>query len=343
MTAEPLVSVLIPSYNRAHVIAETLDSVLQQSWPRLEIIVVDDGSKDNTDEAVAPYRDRIVYIKQKNQGLAAARNTGLQRASGELMAWLDSDDLWNRDKIALQVGVLSKTGCVMVASDFSAFDDEGFFERSHVRGYYSVIDKTPGGLSGIFPNEEQLPTRGMAHVGGEIPDSVRVFSGEIFRQLIAGNCLHPPTVMFTREAAARAGWLDAAFRKDSDYEYLLRLSRLGRVAFVDLPLMRYRYSPDQMSSDKYLADIAVSCVLVMDSLRAQDPSLEGSPVFRRRLGTAHLSAAHALADTRRVPSLRHLLESLRWGHASTQTARTVAKLVLPRWMVENYRKRRQAL
>jgi glycosyltransferase involved in cell wall biosynthesis len=344
----PLVSVLIPSYNSAHLIGETLESVFAQSWPRLEVIVVDDGSKDDTQAAVAPWRDRIVFIRQQNQGLAAARNTGMRHARGELLAWLDSDDLWNRDKIALQVAVLQKTGCVLVASDFSAFDEEGIFDPSHLRGYYSILDSTPGGLAGLFDREEMLPTRDLAHVGADIPDAVRVYSGDLYRNLIFGNCLHPPTVMFTREAAAGAGFLDADFRKDCDYEYLLRLSRQGRTAFIDLPLIRYRYSANQMSSDTYLAEIAISCVLVMESLRRRDPLLLASPAFRRRLARAHLTAAHALADTRRGSSVGHLLSSLRWGQGGTGTetatkvARTVAKLMLPRWVLENYRKRRQA-
>jgi len=328
----PLVSVVIPSYNRAHVIAETLKSVLAQTYPRVEIIVVDDGSKDATEQAVAPFRDRITYLRQDNQGLAAARNTGLARSSGEYVAWLDSDDLWNPDKLAIQVAILEqRADHALVASDFSAFDQDGFFEYSHARGYYSVIDRTPGGLAGIFEEQTLLTLPGLT-------DPVRVYHGDIYLQLVGGNCLHPPTVVFRRDAATRAGVLDAAFRRDADYEYLIRLSRQGRIAFVDRPLMRYRYSPDQMSSDKYLADIALSRTLVLEALCGRDPSLLGSRAFRRRLGLAHLALAHALSDGRRGPALNHLLLSLRWAYADAQTARTVAKLCLPRWVVERVRK-----
>jgi glycosyltransferase involved in cell wall biosynthesis len=340
----PLVSVVVPSYNRASLIGETLDSVLAQTHPNLEIIVVDDGSTDDTEAAVAPYRSRITYIKQKNQGLAAARNTGLQHSTGEYVAWLDSDDLWNPDKVALQVAVLqSRADIALVASDFSAFDDQGFFELSHVRSYYSVLDRTPGGLSGFFPEQHLLFTNTLPSVVRELPDSVRIHAGAIHDQLIGGNCLHPPTAMFRRDAAMRAGALDAAFRRDADYEYFLRLSQQGRVAYIDYPLMRYRYSADQMSSDKHLADIALSRVLVLESLGDRDPTLRGRAWFRRRLGYSHLALAHALADVRRIAAVRHLLSSLRCGFVSRDTARAVAKLCVPRWALTVYRSHRAAV
>jgi glycosyltransferase involved in cell wall biosynthesis len=334
-----LVSVVVPTYNRARVIAETLDSILAQTYPHLEVVVVDDGSTDDTEAVVAPYRDRVTYLRQQNQGLAGARNLGFQTSTGDYVAWLDSDDLWNRDKLALQVAVLDRHPEVaVVASDFSAFDVDGYFEQSHASSYYSVLGRTPGGLAGIFSSQHLLPTRDLAFVSPDVPDAVRVYEGEIYAQLVDGNFLHPPTVIYRREAGLRAGHLDGAFRRDSDYEYFLRLSREGRVAYVDLPLMRYRYSDDQMSSDKHLADIALSRVLVLESLEERDVALGAKPGFRQRLGYSHLALAHALADAHRVPSVRHLLKSLRCGFVGGDTARTVAKLCLPQWVVQAYRR-----
>jgi glycosyltransferase involved in cell wall biosynthesis len=341
---EPLVSVVIPSYNRAHVLAETLESVLTQSYPHLEIIVVDDGSTDDTAEVVRPYLDRITYLPQQNQGLAAARNTGLLRSRGEYVAWLDSDDLWNSEKLGLQIAFLRlHPDHVLVASDFSAFDAGGFFELSHIAAYYAVIERTPDGLAGFFPQTTLFDTTGLPHLGPDAPATVRVYHGPIYQQLVGGNCLHPPTVVFRRDAAMRAGLLDAAFRRDSDYEYFLRLSRQGPIAYLDRPLVRYRYSADQMSSDKHLADIALSRLLVLDSLKERDPALLDDRGFQRRLGYAHLAAADALAEGRRVEAARHLVYSLRRGYLALGTARTLAKVCLPRWMIETYRRRRPPL
>jgi glycosyltransferase involved in cell wall biosynthesis len=344
VVVEPLVSIVIPTYNRGSVIKETLDSALAQSYPHREVIVVDDGSTDATAAAAAPYLDRVKYIRQANQGLAAARNTGHTASSGDFIAWLDSDDVWNREKLALQVAFMQQhPDHDLVASDFSAFDAAGLFEPSFVRRYYSVLDRTPGGLAGFFPERRPLAPRALPHMaeaGRALPESITVYCGDIYDRLVDGNCLHPPTVLFRREAAGRAGALDPAMGMQAcDYEFLVRLSRQGRVAFIDHPLMRYRLSPDQMSSEKHLVEIALSRLRVLWSMIRRDPALLASRAFRHRLGYSHLAAAHGLADGRRGPATRHLLQSLRWGYADDRTARTAAKLCLPRWVVERIRAR----
>jgi glycosyltransferase involved in cell wall biosynthesis len=343
MTAAPLVSVVVPTYNRAHLLPETLESIFAQTYPELEVIVVDDGSQDDTAGAIARFCDRIAYLRQENRGLAAARTAGQRRARGEYVAWLDSDDLWNPEKIALQVAFMrQRPDHVVVASDFSAFDAHGFFERSQVRLEFSVIDRTPGGLTGIFPERIDLVPRDLPFVGATLPEMVGVHCGGGYEQFVWGSCLLPSTVLFRRATAMQTGPLDASFLLDSDYEYLLRLSRLGRVAFIDHPLTRYRFSEEQMSSDKHLAEIALSRLRVFASIRAQDPALyrRHRKAFRRRVGAAHLSAAHAIADQSRGTALYHLLCSVRAGWIAGETVRTVAKLCLPRWAIDDYRKRR---
>jgi glycosyltransferase involved in cell wall biosynthesis len=336
---ESLVSVVIPSHNAARYVAETLESVLSQTWPRLEVIVVDDGSTDGTEEVLRPFRDRIVYVRQENQGLAGARNAGMARATGELVAWLDADDLWTPEKVALQIDVLRRhPECVLVASDFSAFGEDGLFERSHAGDYFGAIRRTPGGLAGLFTHREELDTRGGAHLGTGLPERVVVYWGDMRRKLLWGNVLLPSTVLFRRDAATKAGALDPVFRRDTDSEYLLRVSAHGSVAFVDHPLIRYRYSPGQMSSDAHLADVALSRLVFLESAVARDPALLSDAAFRRRLGYSHLAAANALADVRRVEGARHLLRSVAYGWADAVTVRTAAKLLLPRRIARVLRK-----
>jgi glycosyltransferase involved in cell wall biosynthesis len=334
---DPLISVVIPTYNRAHVLPASLDSALGQTYPRLEIVVVDDGSTDGTEAVVAPYRDRIVYVRQENRGLAEARNTGHAHASGEYVAWLDSDDVWNPEKLALQVAWLQRRpDHVLVASDFSAFDDAGFFEASHLASYYAGVPRR-GGLSVLFPKRETLDLRQVAHLGGHAAGEVTVYSGEVYEQLVGGNFLHPPTVLLRREAVLRSGLLDKSYRRDVDYEYFLRVSRLGPVALVDRPLMRYRYSADQMSSDKHLEDIVRSRLIVLEGLKRRDPDLLRSRHFRRRLGASHLAVARTVAESRRSRAVVHWIQSLRWGHLDGNTARAFVKLALPTVIVQGLR------
>ena len=113
-TPKPLVSAVIPTFNRGWTICRAVESVLCQDYPHIETIVVDDGSSDNTGEKLSPYADRIRIIEQKNLGVSAARNTGIMASSGELIAFLDSDDLWQEDKISNQTAFFAEHPNAMI-------------------------------------------------------------------------------------------------------------------------------------------------------------------------------------------------------------------------------------
>lgn len=132
----PFVSVVIPSYNRADLIAETLESVLQQTYRDLEIIVIDDGSTDGTRRVVEPFvRDNVRYVWQENAERAASRNHGLRLASGEFIAFLDSDDLWLPFKVARHVEILRANSRIgLVYSDFMQIEGDGTEVRSRRAG-----------------------------------------------------------------------------------------------------------------------------------------------------------------------------------------------------------------
>jgi len=122
----PSVSVIIPAYNCARYIGETLDSVFAQTYRDFEVIVVNDGSPDSEvlETVLRPYFDRVVYLKQENRGPAAARNLGIQRARGEYIAFLDSDDCWLPEYLAVQMGVFEITPAPdMVSADAELFGD----------------------------------------------------------------------------------------------------------------------------------------------------------------------------------------------------------------------------
>ena len=105
-----LISVVIPTYNYGHFVTEAVDSVLAQTYRHYEVVVVDDGSTDDTRARLAPYGDRIRYIHQENQGLSAARNTGIRAARGGVIGLLDSDDKWHPRKLETQAAFLRLTG-----------------------------------------------------------------------------------------------------------------------------------------------------------------------------------------------------------------------------------------
>ena len=141
---KPLVSVVIPSYNRAQYIAETIESVLAQTYNNIEVVVIDDGSKDNTREVVEPYSPRVRYVWQENSERGASRNHGLRLSKGEFLAFLDSDDLWLPNKLEEELRIFGEMPNVgVVYSDADLVDSEGRFLKTIMRNGYSgaVTDK----------------------------------------------------------------------------------------------------------------------------------------------------------------------------------------------------------
>lgn len=126
-TTMPLVSVIIPTFNRAHMLGDAIDSVLQQTYQNFELLVVDDGSTDNTKEFIETYNDpRIKYFQIKNGGVSAARNVGIKNSKGSYISFLDSDDKYNPDCLKNKMNVaLINTNCVVVGGGCSYFSDSG--------------------------------------------------------------------------------------------------------------------------------------------------------------------------------------------------------------------------
>ena len=119
------VSIIIPSFNSAHFVVDAVESVLKQTVHSTEIIVIDDGSTDDTQARLAPRRDRITVIHQNNAGLSGARNTGLRAASGEWVAFLDADDAWHPRKLELQLKALqSQPGPGLIATATLGYPSE---------------------------------------------------------------------------------------------------------------------------------------------------------------------------------------------------------------------------
>src|ERR1700730_233454 len=132
----PRVSVIIPAYNTAHYIEATLESVLAQTFPDYEVIVVNDGSPDTPalERVILKYESRIRYIKQENRGLAGARNTGIRLARGELLAFLDSDDIWVPDYLASQLKLFEETPSLdVVYSDALHFGDPALAGKTYMQ------------------------------------------------------------------------------------------------------------------------------------------------------------------------------------------------------------------
>lgn len=251
-------SVVIPTFNRSLQLARAIESVLAQSYPTLEIIVIDDGSHDDTKAVATRYAPRVRYIWQPNSGVSAARNAGLRAARGEFIALLDSDDEWEPWKLTAQISVLRADASVgMVWSDMSAVDETGqLVAERYIRRYYGLIHEHA--IEAAFP-----PPTSLHQLWPEAPAqfaSADVYRGDIFSRLILGNCVHTSTVLLRDERLRRVGGFDESLgRSGEDYEFHFHTCSFGPVAFVDLPTTRYRVgAADQLSGSAYSLQIARS-------------------------------------------------------------------------------------
>jgi GT2 family glycosyltransferase len=246
----PRVSVLIPTYNRADLLREALDSVYCQSFVDYEIIVVDDGSTDNTRAVIAEYPD-VEYLYLEHGGPARARNAAMQRARGEYLCYLDSDDLFYPHKLALQVEWLDRhPECVMVYTEFSAFDGRGFWEEFHLKNYHKSAYRNPRcAYERLFSEHEELVhNRTLAGLGNDAWRARREYRGNLYEAYLYDMVVFTNSMMFRRAALATVGLQDPYFGHFHDLEFALRICRAGKVGFIDNPTYKLRYHPTQVST-----------------------------------------------------------------------------------------------
>lgn len=213
---EPLVSVIVPAYNVTEFIGEALDSVLSQTYLNYEIIVINDGSPDTEDleRALKPYMSKIVYIKQENRGVSAARNSGIRAARGPLIAFLDADDTWLPNYLDVQVKLIQ--------------DDP-------------TIDV-------LYPNVWLF---GDSSDTGEEFMTVCPSNGAVtFESLLSQECNVSNCSIARRDVIIRAGLFDESLRSVEDFDLWLRVIKLGGcITYHRTVLARYRRRPGSLTAD----------------------------------------------------------------------------------------------
>ena len=218
----PLVSVIVPAYGTAQFIAATLDSVLAQTYRNFEIVVVNDGSPDSDEleKVLEPYRSRIIYVRQENQGLASARNTGIRASHGEYISPLDSDDLWDPEHLAAQIAMLEADPSIdMVYADARIFGD--------------------------------VPEAGQTLMALSPPRGEVTFERLATRQVSVNIC----ACVIRREILFRAGLFDPTLRRSApqgteDIDLWLRIALHGnRICYQRRVLAQYRRRGDSLSAE----------------------------------------------------------------------------------------------
>ncbi len=211
----PLVSIILPTYNCAAFLPHSIGTILSQTYNSYEIIVIDDGSTDNTKEVLYPFMQRIKYIRsEQNKGLPTARNIGIRPAQGKYIAFIDADDLWLPEKLQ---------------TDIEYFETHP--EVSMVYSKHINIDEKGDDLDGN--TKRQLP------------------SGNIFTQLFSvQNFIITSSVVVRKEVFETTGLFDEQLFNCQDWDMWLRIAFHFKVAGIDKPLVKYRHNPYSLSKNR---------------------------------------------------------------------------------------------
>lgn len=307
----PLVSVIVTAYNHERYIAEAVRSVLDQTYHDYEVIVVDDGSSDGTADRVSAFSGRVLYIRQKNQGIAGSRNTGIRRARGRLLAFLDGDDLWEPEKLAHDVAAA----------------------RRHPQSGLIVVDGVqfsgPAILRGsLFP--PQVTTL----LGGRESVTLGCYERLLRDNLIASTS----QILIPRAVLDDIGLSDPRLPVSSDWDLYIRIAASYDITFLHKSLVRWRYLETSASGPEHLRPLrwAVDQIAILKKHVRSAPS-EYRPLIRALLREKTAETAEQTywygrhSDT--VWARRHLLSLLRQHPFSPVLSAFLLALYLPRPLV----------
>ena len=332
----PLVSVIIPTFNRAYCLAKAIDSARTQTHQNTEIIVLDDGSTDGTRGLIEQSYagdPRVRYFFHENRGVTATRNRGLSLAHGDYVALLDSDDMWSSWKLELQLACMERCPEIgMVWSDMEAIGPDGeIVSQSYLQTMYSAYQ--------WFPRKDQLFTQSfpLSEITPELASTVddrKLYTGEIFSQMIMGNLVHTSTVLIRRERLEQIRGFNEEFRfAGEDYDFHIRTCREGPVGFVDLATICYQTrAADRLTSEAYKLDIATNCmktVLPWINEKRSDIQLPDQ-MIQQRLAEIHSWLGDVLLNAGDASQARlHLRRSLRYQRWQPGAWKALALACLP--------------
>lgn len=231
----PRVSVIIPTYQCGNYISRAIESVLAQTYRDYEIIVIDDGSTDNTHQVLTRYDGQICLIEQKNQGVATARNSGILRSNAELFAFLDADDYWLPDKLAQQITLMDQdpsTGLVYSDMYFAKYS------KPLPINYFSLVQPQ---------------------------------KGNVFPSLFLNNFIPTSTVVVRRTSLDMTRLFDPRFSPCEDYDLWLRIARNWRIDFTNQPLAYYDIREGSLSRNDLR--MILSLLAVKQSILASEPDM----------------------------------------------------------------------
>lgn len=293
---DPLVSVIIPCFNNADMLPGAINSVLEQDYPNIEIIVVDDGSTDESIEVLKQFNKKITLIQQINQGPAAARNKGLQAAAGEFIAFNDSDDLWLPGKLTAQIDFLQRhPEFAMCYCGWMEWD-----------GHSSLLSITDDPI-------DAAPT-----ISSEGPAS----QGWLYTALLKESVIHTITAVLRKEVIDNIGLFNTDYRIGEDHDYWLRISRKYRIAKLSQVYALYRNNPNSITKkvhDKNYSLLILESAIANYGLNCPSGEQASQTLLNQYLGARHFTYGYnAMLQGDREKALSSFKGCIRYRHRLTK-------------------------
>ena len=274
-----LVSVVIPTFNHGDFLCEAIESVLGQTYPYFEIIVVDDGSSDHTQKKIECYGSRIRYFYQENKGLSAARNRGIKEAKGNFIALLDADDLWLPKKLELQMQ------CIAIGSG----------------GTVGIV-----GCGGYWMNDQGCITG--EFMRRNYPHRLRLWKELLMKNVLAAG---GSAALIRVECFRRVGLFDEKLHAAEDWDMWLRIASYFEVQFIEKPLVKIRVRKDSMSAPLHVQNMLNNELKVLKKNFSNTHSRLNIFFKQKALSQRNYAAAVAYREMgNRREVARHILRSI---------------------------------
>ena len=284
----PLVSVILPTYNRAEFLPDSIGSILSQTYDSYEIIVVDDGSMDNTKEVLYPFYQRIKYLRlENNRGASVARNIGIQSAQGKYIAFIDADDIWLPEKLQTDIEYFNKHPDVsMVYSKHVNIDKNG-----------RVLDEA---------SKRRLP------------------SGNVFAQLFSEqNFIITSSVVVRKEIFETTGLFDVQLFNCQDWDMWLQIAFYFKVVGINTPLVKYRHNLHSLSKNRN--NVLKYQKMVIDKIYNKFKAAENSiteKVYKKRLASHYAKVGrYYLRIGNKIQASENFRLSLKYNPLNIRTIR----------------------
>jgi glycosyltransferase involved in cell wall biosynthesis len=343
--SHPLVSVVITTYNCGGYIGQALDSLLAQTYGHYEVIVVDDGSEDDTAQVLARYGDRIRTFRQPNLGISRARNEAFRLCTGKYIAFLDADDRWKPYKLALQVAILEKMPDVgMLFTNYDLIDEDGeIVATSAIESGFPIFKDYRFGLENSFSHRISLTA--LCIEVSEAAAGQIIYHGNAFRQLFQGNFVLPSTEMFRRECLHRGLRFNEQYRCATDQDFHLRLARNHRIAYVGCPAVDYRINrKGRLSSNKNTAAMIYNTIESRKRIIAAEPQFASmeKTLIREVLGKNYSRLAYFhLSELKKGKAAAAALRSLGYAPANLRPWLVLALAAVPSPLLKTVRRLKQ--